>query len=380
MIVKSIQIINEFEIMATIGEKRRHSQSSTEDIESELYIKQNNDGFFQMGSKNVEKFYKKISLNDTFKEQNVECKITQDEIIDLMIKMLIENEIKNAEELKTKDDLFDLIKNDNDLDIYQLFAYALSQLYSAKLGANIGDLKLIQVCLNFIDHYKKNCIEYYNKFKNCLLSNSTRTFSIKKPKFLQKKVVISDENVKMFDDLHATFSNLHNDLCSKVSFASQENIRIASFVEKSGKFNKVDNVEDVSDGVEFTFAKKLLFNIEQTTHAKTSIVNIAENEKGFLIEAVNRNINCTDNLNISNIIKMCSYKDIQVLHPFDKFKISKSVELFTDSFVLVSGFQMSTLLSIGNFAPQNIIKIYPIKLNYDSSKITTLTLKNDIDD
>ncbi|CAG9579551.1 unnamed protein product [Danaus chrysippus] len=233
---------------------------------------------------------------------------------------------------------------------------------------------MINICLSFIHIYKKTCIENYNKFRNCLLSNNFKSFAIKKPKFLQKKTPVLDDTVsRIFNELYSTFGHIHSDLCRKVSFVSADNIHLKSFVEKSGKFHKVDNVEELSDGVEFTFDKKLLFNISLTNQGKTSIVNIAENEKELLIDAVKKQVVCRDGLNISNIVKMCSYKDLQVLHPFDRFKVMKSIESYEDSFVVVSGFQMSTHISIGDFGCQNIIKIYPNKLN----NITTISLKNE---
>ncbi|OWR47371.1 hypothetical protein KGM_205770 [Danaus plexippus plexippus] len=362
-----------------VGAKRRLSETSIGDnLDDELHIMPNTDGVFEMAPKTDVKFYTKISLRDNVNNNSVgkwaDVIISENDVVQKMIELLIENDIKPAEELKTRDQLFELLGSDKELDVYQLFAYALSNLYSDKFEENDGDLKMMHICLSFIHVYKKNCIENYNKFKNYLLSNNSKSFAIKKPKFLQKKTPILDDTVsRVFHELYTTFGNIHNDICKKVSFVSVDNIRLKSFVEKSGKFNKVDNVEELLDGVEFTFDKKLLFNISLTSQGKTSIVNIADNEKELLIDAVKKQVVCKDGLNISNIVKMCSYKDLQVLHPFERFKVMKSIESYEDSFVMVSGFQMSTHISIGDFAFQNIIKIYPNKLN----KITTLSLKND---
>lgn len=354
--------------------KRQHSDSEIDGlVEDEINLRCDETlEVHQVNATPVEKFYNTISIRDRTNTVDF-VTIAKDEFVTEMIKLLNDNDVSETP-LNNESDLINFSKRE-DFDIYSMMAFTFVVLYKRKFNdEDSGDMKLINFCIRFIEDYKKDAIRYFNDFKNLICSGSYIDHNIiKKPKFLMKKTKHNNTNansnsasndiISIVQQYVDVFGKLHVDICQKVTFASRETLAIKSHTEKLGKFHKIDDNEPLTECVEFNFTRKILLKLERNmTNNNTLITNVSEGDKGVLLDFVNSNIQCSQGLNLSNLVKLCSYKDISIMHTYKRFKVTKTIEDYNNAYVIISGFQLSNLIQIGNFAPQNIIKIYPLKL------------------
>lgn len=316
---------------------------------------------------------------------NEEPPIDHNAVVDAVNAHLIDDNVK-------PDDLFNAkVPNQT---FFDLIAYVLHTIYS-EMPLVSGDQQLISFALKLLSIYTNHSIAQLKKFTSYLNGSSGHevTVMIKKPKLSLKStnskttptaMLLTGEDgedanqnmikyIKMYVD---SFGNLHNTLCSKISIMCPENVKIINKRVRSCKFTK----DETLTGVQLTLSKRLLLFTSMESFKTNEIFNITSTYKSILINAALEQLECK-NLNISELVKMCTYRKLVALRPFDRFVTSYNVKPTADDTryaIMIDSFVLSPEI-ISNYGSHNYIKLYPIILKSNGINLIDFCLLNDDD-
>lgn len=275
--------------------------------------------------------------------------------------------------------------------LYHAVEYVYKNLYE-DLITNTGDLKFIEWCLHFLSIYTADAILKLKEFITIATSScgdSVRV-DIKRPclgRFGKKSKVSKDQMaemnrkerveawLKMINDAFGTL----DETCGKVSCVSEENLKFVSMQCKMSKFD-ISNVSVM--GAQFKFGKRLFIFTKMHDAASAQILTLEGDARDMIVSSVNNQVTGVD-LRLSDVVKICAYKKVQTLQAYQRakngFMVNDGVRKSGNVAILIDSIMLSPQLS-SQYGDQNIIKLYPLRVQKVDCSMFDFTFDEDDDD